>query len=54
MVDKEALKNNKDVFKQAEINTTKMQNDVMKFCVEMGWGCWIGDKEVTRKNNESR
>ena len=53
MVGKEVLKNNKNIYKQSEENITKMQHDVVKFCLELGWNCWIGNKEVVRGNDNN-
>ncbi len=42
-----------DIQKQADENITKMKHDVLKFCLELGWGCWIdGEKKVETPSPE--
>ncbi len=44
MADSDQLKNNENIYQQAENNYNNMKKDVIKFCLDLGWGVWIGDK----------
>jgi hypothetical protein len=55
MAEEDRLKNNKNIYKEAQDNYNKMTKDVVKFCLELGWGCWIDNKKLTpgpRKENK--
>ena len=54
MVDKDRLRNNKNIHKQAEENVNKMQKDENKFCLELGWGCWIDGQEVAPDKSKKK
>ena len=53
MADNGLLKNNKNIYKEAEDSYNKMQHDVIKFCLELGWQCWVEGKEITKKETNA-